>query len=424
MGGAASREMTREDLLSTFESEEERNLLRNFQLLASRDMSEPETFGADDFSAVPLGMPPELAAAVFRSLGTGGASADLDAVVRAVGLPLADEQALAAGFCLHDACGEAGGKAAHALCMAAAAWLGSVDVTTVPEARAARWRRLCAAFGPAAAAPPAPSSSRQAFAEEVAGTPALLAAARVLASAVQAAWLIDHRRLGSLPSLAEGTSELLREADMRLLNDALPPRCRRTWRLAFSSRRDGTSFSRLCALGSRPSATLLVARDEGGAVFGGFCSQQLRKSPAFFGDYTCFIYTLRPAAAVHRASGENANLVYLNQHMEQLPNGLAFGGQTDSRFFGLWLRDDLETGRSCAPCSTYQNAAVLSSAGEFKLDAVELWAVDDDVPEEEPQGTALDGVLGEQHAEARHFLELAGKKSHAAELAPLEPEQK
>ena len=81
-------------------------------------------------------------------------------------------------------------------------------------------------------------------------------------------------------------------------------------------------------------------------------------------------------------------------------------------------------GRSCAPCSTYQNAAVLSSAGEFKLDAVELWAVDDDVPEEEPQGTALDGVLGEQHAEARHFLELAGKKSHAAELAPLEPEQK
>ena len=106
--------------------------------------------------------------------------------------------------------------------------------------------------------------------------------------------------------------------------------------------------------------------------------------------------------------------------MEQLPNGLAFGGHLEARFFGLWLHDDLETGRSCAPCSTYQDMhAVLASSGDFSVDAVELWAVDEDVAvDDEPQGTALDGVMGEQHAETRSFLEMAGKTQHAATLAP------
>ena len=158
------------------------------------------------------------------------------------------------------------------------------------------------------------------------------------------------------------------------------------------------------------------------------------------------MYTLQPQPAIHRASGENANFVYLNQvkpkpkpkpkptltltltlnfvylnqGMEQLPNGLAFGGQLDARFFGLWLHDDLETGRSCAPCSTYQDMhAVLASSGDFSVDAVELWAVDEDVPvDAEPQGTAFDGVMGEEHAETRSFLEMAGKTQHAATLAP------
>ena len=114
------------------------------------------------------------------------------------------------------------------------------------------------------------------------------------------------------------------------------------------------------------------------------------------------------------------SFVHLNQGMEQLPNGLAFGGQLDARFFGLWLHDDLETGRSCAPCSTYQDMrAVLASSGDFSVDAVELWAVDEDVPvDDEPQGTALDGVMGEQHAETRSFLEMAGKTQHTATLAP------
>ena len=45
--------------------------------------------------------------------------------------------------------------------------------------------------------------------------------------------------------------------------------------------------------------------------------------------------------------------------MHELPNGLAFGGQLDDRFFGLWIHDP-ESGRSVAGCATYRSP-VLSS---------------------------------------------------------------
>ena len=445
MGGSPSKELTQQEILATFDPDDERVLLRNFRLAASRDTSDPGRFGAAEWGALPLGMPSALQAAVFDGLrsGVGGetsdaAAVDLDALARAVGLPLADGQPLAAGLLLHDCCVGKPLSEAGALCAAAATWLASVDTSGVTTDRAALWKRLVAAaprpprgsFAPLEL-PPRPAS-RPEYAECVARSAALNVAACVLAAAVQAAWLLDHRSLAApLPQLTQGSSALLGEADLRLLSDALPPRCRLTWRLVFSSARDGTSFSRLCALGARASATVLVVRDAGGAVFGGFCAAPLAKSPRWFGDYACFVYSLRPrAAAVHRASGENAHFVMLNAGMEQLPNGLAFGGDIDSRFFGLWLRDDLETGRSCAPCSTYQGLAapLCSAAGdsggaEFGVDVVELWAVDDDLPEDdEPQGTALDGVMGEQHTETRAFLEMAGKTQHAANLAPLPDE--
>ena len=69
--------------------------------------------------------------------------------------------------------------------------------------------------------------------------------------------------------------------------------------------------------------------------------------------------------------------------------------------------------------ATYSHSPCLASAAQFELDEVELWAVDDDVPVEEPEGTALDGVMGEQHAQTRAFLEMAGKKQHAAALEPV-----
>ena len=146
------------------------------------------------------------------------------------------------------------------------------------------------------------------------------------------------------------------------------------------------------------------------------------------------MFTLQPQPAIHRASGENSNFVYLNQvspnaspdpdpepdhrpepcpnqGMEQLPNGLAFGGQLDDRFFGLWIHDNLESGRSVAGCATYRSP-VLSSTPDFAIAALELWAVEPDAPlpawqqEAEEQG----GVMGAKHKQTREFMSMAGRE--------------
>lgn len=117
------------------------------------------------------------------------------------------------------------------------------------------------------------------------------------------------------------------------------------------------------------------------------------------------------AQQVFRASGENDHLVYCNSGMDQLPNGIAFGGRIDERFFGLWLRQDLESGRSDAPCSTF-HSPMLSSRAAFGLDLIEVWAVEPDAPLEAEEGG---GVLSDEHAEAARFVTMAGRSLHRDE---------
>ena len=164
----------------------------------------------------------------------------------------------------------------------------------------------------------------------------------------------------------------------------------------------------------------LCVRDEGCATFGGFWAAPLKPSPKFQGGFGSFIFRLTPAPRAFTASGENGNYVYFNAGMDQLPNGLAFGGQIESRYFGLWLRDDLESGRSCAPCSTYHSECV-ASAADFGVREVEVWAVEDDPPVDEDalqdDPLVAAGILAPKHAETRAFLEMAGKSMPSQQAA-------
>jgi len=203
-----------------------------------------------------------------------------------------------------------------------------------------------------------------------------------------------------------------------VLARALPAEHRLRWRLLFSGSRDGMSFSRLVSCVNGRPPCVLVIRDSKGATFGGFWAAPLRISPKFQGGFGCFLFRLSPEPQVFPASGDNGNYVYFNYGMEQLPNGIAFGGQIDAQYFGLWLKDDLETGRSCAPCSTY-GSDCLASDSEFTVHEVEIWAVEDDPPvdEESKRENPLvaSGVLAPQHAETRAFLSMAGKELPSAQ---------
>lgn len=131
-----------------------------------------------------------------------------------------------------------------------------------------------------------------------------------------------------------------------MLAGALPAQNRDKWRLLFSGARDGMSYSRLVnSISARPPS-LLILRDDKGHTFGGFWAAPIKVSPKFQGGFGCFVFRLSPDPNIYPASGENSNFVYFNHGMDQLPNGIAFGGQLETCFFGLWLRDDMELGRS------------------------------------------------------------------------------
>ena len=276
---------TREELLATLPPADERLLLRNFQLLAAHDPALPGTFGAAEWSAFHAAMPPRLRAATLSGVRGEDGSIDLDTVVRATTLPT--QAAAHAALLWHDCLPTATLLEMVEACTEAAEWLAQLGSTAHAASRAAEWARLRGAFDAdqarGAAARASRPVSRAAFAERVVASAPLLAGARVIAATVQAAWLLDYRKLQPLPQLEHGESALLRAADLRLLAEALPPHCRHRWRLLFSSARDGASFSRLCAMTVGRAPVLLVVRDTGGAVFGGVCTQPLQKAPHFYG---------------------------------------------------------------------------------------------------------------------------------------------
>ena len=389
--------------LDQLEDEEQRVLLRNVSLLNGRNTANPGKFVFADFREVHAAMPPRLAAALWRALSAsaGAEVVDLEAVVRVV-VPLR--------------LGQTSVPSAAALAHAKACFVGepAASASTVALEEAAPW--LKSVGRPVGAAALAHDEG---------------AIARLLADAACAAWLTDL--LEPLPMLSEGATRLLTSEHVRFLSRALPAEQRREWRLLFTTARDGVSFTRFVALGSKRAPCILILRDSNGAIFGGYAAEPLAVAPRFGGGYGSFVFSLATPAypapsALHRASGQSPNLVYLNANMEQLPNGLAFGGNLDATFFGLWLRDDLETGRSDGPCATYSNSPCLASAAEFKVDELELWAVADDPPppsEEEAAAAAGEnaltaaGVLSSKHEETRNFLAMAGRApQHSASLAP------
>lgn len=55
------------------------------------------------------------------------------------------------------------------------------------------------------------------------------------------------------------------------------------------------------------------------------CPGVLFCTPA--GDFSCFVFSLHPAAAIYRPSGVNENFQWCGQGFNSLPNGIGFGGQ-------------------------------------------------------------------------------------------------
>ena len=209
-------------------------------------------------------------------------------------------------------------------------------------------------------------------------------------------------------------SALLDLCSWTFLNSCFPSHLKGRVFPLFSSVRHGQSFSTFCRQLLVRGPTLLVIKDTGGNVFGGFAADGWRYGPQFIGSANCFLYSLQPTLGAYYPTGYNNNYMYLQQNAQTLPNGLGMGGQLN--YFGLWISAEYGTGHSkAAPkCSTY-GSPVLSHQDEFHIDVMEVWGIGDPVIPDAEEGGGEVSILDRDKG-ATAILELAGKTSHSKGL--------
>ncbi|XP_068597989.1 MTOR-associated protein MEAK7 [Brachionichthys hirsutus] len=207
---------------------------------------------------------------------------------------------------------------------------------------------------------------------------------------------------------------------LMFLAPQLPDSYSAPWRLVFSTRLHGESFTRMVAGLMKRGPTLLLIKDTKGHIFGGFASPGWEVRPQFHGDSRCFLFTVFPRLRVYTATGYNQHFMYLNQNQQTMPNGLGMGGQ--HCYFGLWLDSEFGCGHSCArpKCTTY-GSPQLSGDEHFTMDSMEVWAVGK--PPEPEEGDERDGKRSILNAdpEVQAIMEMTGKTLHSQGLR--EPEE-
>ncbi|XP_032378302.1 MTOR-associated protein MEAK7-like isoform X2 [Etheostoma spectabile] len=207
---------------------------------------------------------------------------------------------------------------------------------------------------------------------------------------------------------------------LMFLAPQLPDSYSAPWRLVFSTRLHGESFTRMAAGLTKCGPTLLLIKDTKGHVFGGFASHAWEVKPQFQGDSRCFLFSVFPRLRVYTATGYNQHFMYFNQNQQTMPNGLGMGGQL--YYFGLWLDSDFGRGHSRArpKCTTY-GSPQLSGEEDFTLASMEVWAVGKPPePEEGEEGKGKKSIL-DMDPEVQAMMEMAGKTLHSQGLR--EPEE-
>nr|CAD7569365.1 unnamed protein product [Timema californicum] len=271
-------------------------------------------------------------------------------------------------------------------------------------------------------------------------------------------------------------------ADILYLNLSLPRKLRSEWRFLFSTAVHGESFSKMLGHIMGQGPTLVIVKDTGGHVFGGFASESWKLGPNFLGDDSCFLFSLRPEMMSYETTGYNNHYQYLNIQQQTMPNGLVeieevnphlrggrvkhnlgkttpsslgprfrtsispssavelnttgalanyateagelmckygMGGQFN--YFGLWLDAEFGVGHCSETCTTYKNCPTLSSNKNFETHHVEVWAVGSKPKVEDdemPSKSILDADLG-----AKALLEMVGRKQHSEGIRELEVDE-
>uniref|UniRef100_A0A6Q2WV48 Nuclear receptor coactivator 7 n=1 Tax=Esox lucius TaxID=8010 RepID=A0A6Q2WV48_ESOLU len=136
------------------------------------------------------------------------------------------------------------------------------------------------------------------------------------------------------------------------------------WRLAYSTLEHGTSLKTMYrSLLEVDSPVLLVIKDMGNQLFGGYSTHPFRVSEHCYGTGETFLFSFCPEIKVYRWTGKNSYFVKGNIDSLQMGGG---GGQ-----IGLWLDADLYHGTTSS-CATFHNQPLTTQ--DFTIQSVEVWA--------------------------------------------------
>jgi len=160
-------------------------------------------------------------------------------------------------------------------------------------------------------------------------------------------------------------SRLIDESAFKNIRRQLPSRLRdKNWNCLFSSATDGTSLLTFYRKLEDQGPTVILIRDTGGHIFGGFASVDWKIHPRFFGTGECFLFSAHPKFAYYKWTRAN------DYFMHATNKSISMGGGSSGRY-GFYLDSELHWGTS-ETSSTYFNRC-LSSTEEFLCTIVEVW---------------------------------------------------
>ena len=158
-------------------------------------------------------------------------------------------------------------------------------------------------------------------------------------------------------------------ADIAFVLSVVPPLLRaESWRLLYSTVRDGTSLSTLLrASAGTKGPSLLLLRETSGAKLGCYTSDPwcLHLAGRSFGTGECFVLRLPSAGspAVYHWARSGPRVFQTATH-----EAISLGG---APHFALWIDSELRCGSS-GDCATF-NSPCLAPNSDFEVSALEVW---------------------------------------------------
>jgi hypothetical protein len=179
----------------------------------------------------------------------------------------------------------------------------------------------------------------------------------------------ENQTIKFLPKLNEH-SEILSERQLRELHQSLPYYHKyKNMKLLYSTSKDGIAMKTFYQKTQGYLISIVLIKDDNQNVFGGFLSEEIRKSDKFYGTGESFVFTFHNGERIHVYEGTCENEYYIYSDDEIFAMGCS------DNFFSIVVRDDFLKGSS-RHTITYKNP-ILSGKEEFFCQKFEVWTLED-----------------------------------------------